>query len=99
MSKEKIEEQASKKRLLSGEVISSKMDKTIVVKVVRKFKHPQFGKVLKREKNYKVHDESEVAATGDVVEFQECRPFSKTKHMSLIRVVKKADVDSSVSIG
>lgn len=96
MSKEKNATLTQKKkRLLSGEVVSDKMDKTIVVRVVRTFKHPLFGKVLKAEKNYKVHDQNEQAAKGDVVEFQEGRPLSKTKHMHLIRIVKKSDLGVS----
>ena len=83
-------------RLLTGEVISDKMDKTVVVRVARTFKHPEFGKVLKKEKNYKVHDQEDQASRGDVVEFQEGRPLSKTKHMYLVRVVKKSDVGPAV---
>lgn len=100
MSKESTDTQTQKKkRLLTGEVVSDKMDKTIVVRVTRTFKHPQFGKVLKREKNYKVHDQTEQAVKGDVVEFQEGRPLSKTKHMHLTRIVKKSDMDLSSSVG
>ena len=80
-------ETANKSRLLVGEVVSDKMDKTIVVKVTRTFKHPVFGKVLKAAKKYKVHDEQESAGIGDVVEIRECRPFSKTKHMTLVKIV------------
>ena len=95
MSKEKNvvkEQQQAKKRILLGEVISDKMDKTVVVEVTRKFKHPLFGKVLKVQKKYKVHDQKEEASKGDTVEFQEGRPLSKTKHMHLTRVVKKSDL-------
>ncbi len=97
MSKEKkvAKEQQMTKRVLSGEVVSDKMDKTIVVEVTRKFKHPLFGKVLKVQKKYKVHDQKEEAAKGDTVEFQEGRPLSKTKHMHLTRVVKKSDLGVS----
>lgn len=97
MSKEKkvVQEQQKKKRTLLGEVVSDKMDKTVVVSVIRTFKHPMFGKVLKVRKNYKVHDQDGQAAKGDVVEFQEGRPLSKTKHMYLIRVVKKSDLGVS----
>ena len=84
MEKDKLE-----KRLYTGEVISDKMTKTVVVKVVRTYKHPVFGKVLKQEKNYKVHDPKEEAKLGDTVEFFEGRPVSKTKYMYLSRVVTK----------
>lgn len=89
---QKVQQDVAIKRLFEGEVVSDKMDKTIVVKVVRTKKHPHFGKVLKFEKKYKVHDEQEQAHVGDVVEFQEGRPLSKTKHMYLTRIVKKADL-------
>lgn len=77
-------------RTLEGEVISDKMDKTIVVKIERRFRHPLIGKIVKRSKNYKVHDEESVANVGDRVEIKETRPLSKTKHMMLHRVVRKA---------
>jgi small subunit ribosomal protein S17 len=75
------------KRILQGEVVSDKMDKTVVVKVERTFKHPYFAKILRRHKKYKVHDEQEVARPGDIVEFSEGRPLSKTKYMYLVRVL------------
>lgn len=82
---------ASEKALtLVGEVVSDGMDKTIVVKTIRMFQHPLLGKVMKSSKKYKVHDEREEAKVGDVVEFREGRPLSKTKYMYLARVVKKA---------
>ena len=70
-----------------GEVVSDKMDKTVVIRVVRTFKHPLYGKVIKRAKKYKVHDEQNVAKIGDMIEAIECRPLSKSKHMILKRVV------------
>jgi small subunit ribosomal protein S17 len=71
-----------------GSVVSDKMDKTITVKVNRTFQDPRFHKTVRVSKKYKVHDENEVASIGDVVEFHEGRPLSKTKHMYLDRVVK-----------
>ena len=76
-------------RTLEGNVISDKMDKTIVVKVDRRFRHPLNGKIVQCSKNYKVHDEESVAKVGDRVEIKETRPLSKTKHMMLHRVVRK----------
>jgi small subunit ribosomal protein S17 len=76
-------------RLLVGEVVSDKMDKTVVVKVSRTFKHPLFGKIMRSHKKYHVHDENNVAKNGDWVEIKESRPISKTKHMALIRVLEK----------
>ncbi len=76
-------------RALVGEVVSDKMDKTIVVKVVRTFKHQLYGKTIRRLKKYKAHDVENSCKIGDVVEIVECRPFSKTKHMILNRIVSK----------
>jgi len=79
-----------KKSLFVGEVVSDKMDKTIVVKVQRTFMHPTFKKVVRSFKKYKVHDENGSAKIGDTVEFFEGRPVSKTKYMYLHRVAKAA---------
>ena len=81
-------EEKSYKQIFIGKVVSDKMDKTIVVKVERTFKHPRFHKILRRSKKYKVHDETSTAKIGDIVEFHEGRPFSKSKYMCLARVVK-----------
>jgi small subunit ribosomal protein S17 len=75
-------------RMLTGEVISDKMDKTVVVRVERSYTHPRFKKVMRTTKKYKVHDESESASPGDIVEIYEGRPLSKTKYMYLARIIK-----------
>lgn len=80
----------AKKRLMVGTVVSDKMDKTIVVAVSRDFQHKKLQKVMRRTKKYKVHDEQEVASMGDMVEFYEGRPVSKTKCRYLARVVSSA---------
>jgi small subunit ribosomal protein S17 len=76
------------KKLFVGEVISDKMDKTVVVKYLRAFKHPQFHKIVHVSKKYKVHDAEEIARIGDTIEFFEGAPVSKTKFMYLHRVIK-----------
>lgn len=76
-----------KKRLFTGEVVSHAMDKTVVVRYVRSFKHEKFHKVVRVTKKYKVHDEKNEAKIGDVVEFFEGAPKSKTKYMYLQRIV------------
>ena len=76
-----------KKKIYKGQVVSDKMDKTVVVLLEQTYIHPKLQKVMKRSKKYKVHDEESVAAMGDVVEFYQVRPLSKTKYMSLHRVV------------
>ncbi len=88
-----VKEEIKNQKLLIGEVVSDKMDKTIVVTTTRTVKHPVFGKVLKKIKKYKVHDPLQQAQVGDVVEFFEGRPVSKTKYMYLARIVQKADTD------
>ncbi|MCX5925292.1 MAG: 30S ribosomal protein S17 [Candidatus Dependentiae bacterium] len=75
------------RRVLSGKVVSDKMDKTIVVKTVSTFMDPLFHKIRKKNKNYKVHDEQGLAKSGDLVEFYEGRPVSKSKYMYLARVI------------
>ena len=77
------------KASLEGVVVSSSMEKTIVVKVQRRFRHPFFGKTISCSKKYKVHDESGSAQNGDMVEIIECRPISKTKHMRIYRITKR----------
>ena len=79
-----------KKRTFVGEVISDKMDKTVVVNLARSYKHKEFHKTIRTVKKYKVHDENNSAKVGDVVEFYAGRPVSKTKYMYLARVVKPA---------
>jgi len=73
-----------------GIVVSDKMDKTIVVEIVRKAKHPLYGKTVKITKNYKAHDEENVAKIGDKVEIAETRPYSKDKRWRLVEVVEAA---------
>ena len=74
-------------KLFVGEVVSDKMEKTIVVKVVRTLQHPFWGKIVRRHKKYKVHDEQNSAKIGDLVEIKESRPLSKDKHMTLVRII------------
>ena len=64
---------------MKGKVVSSKSNKTIVVSVERKFKHPFYGKVISRSKKYHAHDESNKFKEGDIVEISECKPYSKKK--------------------
>src|SRR5438876_12419452 len=71
-----------------GEVISAKMAKTIVVRVERRFPHPQFKKVVTQYNKFYAHDEKSEAKQGDRVRIQECRPLSRTKRWRLIEVVK-----------
>jgi len=72
------------KRILQGTVVSDKMDKTVTVLVERQFKHPVYGKVLKRTKKYAAHDETNACKVGDMVQIQECRPLSRRKTWEVI---------------
>ncbi|MEL6751610.1 MAG: 30S ribosomal protein S17 [Pseudomonadota bacterium] len=72
------------KRILQGTVVSDKNDKTVVVKVERRFKHPLFKKTVRRSKNYKAHDEANVKKVGDMVSIEETRPISKDKCWKVI---------------
>lgn len=79
-----------------GEVISNKMAKTIVVRVQRRFRHPQFKKVVTSYKKFYAHDEKSEAAVGDRVRIQETRPLSKTKRWRLLEVVERAEAVAPV---
>lgn len=73
-----------------GLVVSDKRNKTITVEIRRVVKHARYGKYLYRSTLYHAHDEKEEAKTGDRVEIQACRPISKQKRWSLVRIIEKA---------
>ena len=73
-----------------GEVVSDKMDKTIVVAIKENEKHPLYGKVMKRTYKLKAHDENNTCGIGDKVKVMETRPLSKDKRWRLVEVVEKA---------
>ncbi len=79
-----------------GEVVSNKMAKTIVVRVERRFPHPQFKKVITRYKKFYAHDEKSEAQPGDRVRIEETRPLSKLKRWRLVEVVEK-NVEAAVA--
>jgi small subunit ribosomal protein S17 len=72
------------KRVLQGVVVSDKTDKTVVVKVERRFTHPLFKKTVRRTKNYQAHDENNVHKVGETVFIEECRPISRTKRWIVV---------------
>ena len=72
-----------------GVVISDAMEKTIVVSVQRRYRHPTYGKEITRSKKYYAHDEKNEAHKGDVVQIAETRPLSKLKRWRLVEIVKK----------
>ena len=85
---EAIERNLRKTR--TGKVVSPKMDKTVVVAIEDNFKHPLFGKVMKRRIKLHVHDENNECTVGDIVEVMETRPMSKTKRWRLASIIEKA---------
>lgn len=85
------EQQTAKRsqRTIKGNVVSNKMDKTIIVEVRRKVKHPLYGKYLLRSSKMVAHDEKNVCQIGDVVMIRQCRPLSRTKRWQLVEVLQK----------
>ena len=75
------------KRILQGTVVSDKNDKTVVVLVERRFKHPVLKKTVRRTKKYSAHDADNAAKEGDIVRIQECRPISRNKRWMVIEKV------------
>ena len=87
------------KRILIGTIVSDKTDKTVVVKVERKVKHPMYGKIIRRSKKYHAHDEDNAFKAGEVVRIEETRPLSKLKTWKVIERVtagKTAAVEADV---
>jgi len=80
----------AKIRTLQGVVISNKMDKSIVVMIERRVKHPMYGKYITRSTKLKAHDEANVCNEGDVVTIREVAPISKSKNWTLVDVITKA---------
>ena len=73
-----------------GQVVSDKMDKTIVVAVADSVQHPRYKKTMKRTYKLKAHDENNECGVGDTVKVMECRPLSKDKRWRLVEVIEKA---------
>ena len=82
-------EARSRRKTRVGEVVSDKMDKTVVVAVTRLVRHPLYGRFVKKTGKFKVHDEHNECRTGDVVKIMETRPISKDKRWRLVEVTKK----------
>lgn len=78
------------KRILQGTVVSAKQQKTIVVKVERRFTHPLFKKTVRRTKNYHAHDEEGKYQIGDIVAIEETRPISKLKRWKVVEAAAKS---------
>jgi len=75
------------KRILQGTVVSDKADKTVVVLVERRVRHPLYGKIVRRSKKYHAHDADNAMKAGDIVRIEECRPISKQKSWRVLEKV------------
>lgn len=83
-------EERNNRKVREGVVVSDKMDKTVVVAIKDKTKHPLYKKTINKTKKLKVHDENNECGVGDTVEIVETRPLSKDKHFRLNRIIEKA---------
>ena len=82
-------ERLTRRKTRKGVVVSNKMQKTVVVRVERTIRHPQYDKVMTRSKKYYAHDEANTAREGDVVTIMETRPMSKLKRFRVVNVEQK----------
>ena len=78
------------KKEKQGVVVSSKMDKTVVIKVASFNPHPKYKKIMESNKNYKAHDEKNICGEGDIVKIIESKPLAGSKHWAVLEVVQKA---------
>ena len=85
-----MSEQQKKTSVLTGKVVSNKMDKTITVSVERLVTHPTYGKILRRRTKIKAHDEQNTCNEGDIVTITQCRPISRHKSWTLVEVIERA---------
>ena len=93
MSDEKTTEAAerSRRKVRTGVVVSDKMDKTIVVRIDRQFRHALYGKTVRRSSKLAAHDEQNDAHVGDTVRVMETRPLSKSKRWRVVEIVERAE--------
>ncbi len=86
----------NKRKVRLGSVVSNKGDKTIIVRVERKAKHPVYGKMIRVARKYYAHDPNNEANIGDIVKIIECRPISKTKRWLLQEIVQRPTLEVSI---
>jgi small subunit ribosomal protein S17 len=82
--------QTGRRKTRQGRVVSDKMDKTVVVAIESRVRHPLYGRIVRRTRRFKAHDEQNQFHVGDTVEITECRPLSKEKAWRVTRLVEKA---------
>ncbi|NLY27998.1 MAG: 30S ribosomal protein S17 [Alcaligenaceae bacterium] len=92
MSETQNTQAVKRQRTLIGQVVSNKMDKSVVVLVERRVKHPVLGKIIMRSAKYKAHDENNQYNEGDTVEIAEGRPISRTKSWTVVRLIEAVRV-------
>ena len=85
-----MSEQRGLRKTRQGVVVSDKMDKTIVVAITTRVRHPLYGKIVKRTTKFKAHDEENACGIGDTVRVMETRPLSRDKRWRLVEIVEKA---------
>lgn len=85
-----MDEKRARRKVRAGRVVSDKMEKTVVVAIESRIRHPLYGRIIRRTKKFKAHDESSMAQMGDLVEIMECRPMSREKRWRVCRVIEKA---------
>jgi small subunit ribosomal protein S17 len=90
MSEQQAQKTRGERKVREGLVVSDKMDKTIVVELEDRVKHPLYAKVIRRTSKVKAHDEGNTAGTGDRVRLMETRPLSATKRWRLVEILEKA---------
>ena len=86
------------KRVLTGQIVSDKTDKTVVVLVERKVKHPLYGKIIRRSKKYHAHDEANEFKAGETVRIEETKPISKLKTWRVIERVRAGTTPERVDV-
>jgi len=85
-----VADETGSNRVLTGQVISDAMDKTITVLIERRVRHPLYGKFMRRSTKVHAHDETNDCHKGDLVRVEQCRPLSKTKSWRLVEVLERA---------
>ena len=85
-----MEKKRGQRKVRAGRVVGDEMDKTVVVAVESRVRHPLYGKIMRRTAKFKAHDETNAAHIGDLVEITECRPLSREKRWRVSRIVEKA---------
>jgi small subunit ribosomal protein S17 len=89
-----MSETSSNPRILTGRVVSDKMNQTVTVVVERRVRHPLYGKIIRRSTKVHAHDEENSCRVGDTVRVQECRPISKSKSWRLLDILERAEQEA-----